>query len=539
MGISPSDDETRHPLPLPLSVIPTTPHPAKLPRLAAEEPPVLAVTLPPAPGMHDGASSPYRSSACPVPGIADFEGLADKESSDEYFDLARPRAVNTKAPSSFSLVTPTDFAIGGAATKSLSPLSSLVNRIGNIGRTSPTRTIYSCRTPEGASSAEDLEVVAHRAEVRRLMQKMMRDELQSEKQRQQQFQQLQPLRTYKRSSMSTIKESPADVSGVELELPYGTVATLDGSESRVTFARTFTKSKEDLSLPMMPADKNKNNGEFPLLKLPALLSPFSSQSPQVLQEKKGVKAHESRLLDHPLSPPKKSFKKWSFSSIFKEQAKVLDSQEKSSFSTFGLANPMQTLLATVSKPVFSNPGADPGEGNFYIKQSEPICETRDGASSIQKITKGRKTLVSDSLSSVDEDASVYEAREARVYASGQLRQTTCRFGGIGNTFKNDIPPQSRSSRTTSDEVGYITAKKHKSRRTSTLSRISSLDLPPPLLRSTPGSEIMIPQMQDQTGGRSETSTIADTAYSQLSPKSLLNCASSSLVDASQVWRRTY
>ncbi|CAK7273592.1 hypothetical protein SEPCBS57363_005728 [Sporothrix epigloea] len=428
--------------------------------------------------------------------------------------------------------------MGGAATKSLSPLSSLINRIGNIGRTSPTRTDYSHRTPEGASSTEDLAVVAHRAEVRRLMHKMMRDELQSEKQRQQQFQQLQPLRTYKRSSMSTIKESPADVSGVELELPYGTVATLDGSESRVPFARTFAKSKEDFSLPMMLTNKDQNNGEFSFLKLPVLSSPFTSQSSQILQENKSVMAHESPLCEFTIPSPKRSLKKWKFGSIFTEQAKVLDSPDKVSYSTFGLANPMQMLPATVSKPLSSNPGEDPFEGSS-LKQSEPKCESGNSASSTQNIAKCHKTVVSDSLSSVDEEASIYEAREARVYASGQLRQTSRRFGAISDIFKSDIQLQSRSGRSSSEDVGYITAKKHKSRRTSTLSRISSLDLPPPLLRSTPGSEIMMPQMQDQVGGRCEIPVIAGIEYGQLSPKSLLNRVSSPTDDSTHLWRPIY
>ncbi|CAK7236936.1 hypothetical protein SCUCBS95973_009777, partial [Sporothrix curviconia] len=241
MGMSPSDDEDRHSLPLSLSAMPAAPRPARLPRRGLEGSPILPRTPPRGLRMHDGASSPRPPSVhYPIPRIPDFEGLAENESDsdDELFQLARLRAAaGTIVPASPVLSTPARSSAGGTDGTGLSPLSSLINRIGNIGRTSPTRPPHPCPTPEAACSTEDLAAAAHRAEVRRLMLKMMQDELQSEQQRQQQLQQMHPPRTYKRSSMSTIKEDPGDVSGAELEPLHATVASLDSGGPRVPFER--------------------------------------------------------------------------------------------------------------------------------------------------------------------------------------------------------------------------------------------------------------------------------------------------------------
>ncbi|CAK7202252.1 hypothetical protein SEUCBS139899_004974 [Sporothrix eucalyptigena] len=208
--------------------------------------------------MHDGASSPRQSSMrCPIPKIPDFEGLAESEtdSDDELLQLARLRAAGNIVTASPVPSTPISSAAGAAEGTSLSPLSSLISRIGNIG--------------QAACSTDDLAAAAHRAEVRRLMHKMMQDDLQSEQQQQQQLLLQHTPRTYKRSSMSTIKEDPGDVSGVELDVPHSIMATLDGSGPHETFELTFTKSKEDMSLPSVLAAKEKNNGKFTLPKPPA------------------------------------------------------------------------------------------------------------------------------------------------------------------------------------------------------------------------------------------------------------------------------
>ncbi|CAK7228750.1 hypothetical protein SBRCBS47491_007012 [Sporothrix bragantina] len=316
--MSPSDDEHRHPLPLLLSDMPAAPRPARLPRLRAEGSPVVPSTPPRISRLHDGASSPRPLSVHqPIPRIPDYEELAENESDsdDELFHLARLRAAGTIVPASPVLSTPGSSTVGGAEGTSLSPLSSLINRIGSIGRTSPLRPAHPCGTPEAACSTEDLAAAAHRADVRRLMLKMMQDELESEQKRQQQLQQMLPPRAYKRSSMSTIKEDPADVSGTELEVPKTTVATLDGSGPSVPFEYTFTKSKEDLSIPSILAKKNIANGKFVLPKPPALPAPASSRSSSVLQRGKSVLPRGFGLRGRLRTPPTNGLKDWVLTSL--------------------------------------------------------------------------------------------------------------------------------------------------------------------------------------------------------------------------------
>ncbi|CAK7242717.1 MAG: hypothetical protein STHCBS139747_004215 [Sporothrix thermara] len=308
MGMSPSDDEHRPPLLLSTSAMPVAPRPARLPRLVAEDPedlPVVPPRTPPRlPHMHDCAISPRQPSVhCPIPDIPDFQGLAENESDsdDELFQFARMRAAasGTIAPGSPVPSMPASSTAGVAdgTTTSLSPLSSLISRIGSIGRTSPSRPPLPCRSPEAACSTEDLAAAAHRAEVRRLMHKMMQDELQSEQQRQHKMQQMHPPRTYKRSSMSTIKEDPADVSGADLivPVPHAVVATLDGSGPREPPERVFTKSREDLTLPSVLAQGRKADSKFVLSKPPALPAPVSSRSSSssssVLQRGRGMLPH--------------------------------------------------------------------------------------------------------------------------------------------------------------------------------------------------------------------------------------------------------
>ncbi|CAK7208519.1 hypothetical protein SEUCBS140593_000200 [Sporothrix eucalyptigena] len=455
MGMSPSDDE-RHPLPLSLSTMPAAPRPARLPRLGAGGSPIPPSTPPRAPHMHDGASSPRQSSMrCPIPKIPDFEGLAESEtdSDDELLQLARLRAAGNIVTASPVPSTPISSAAGAAEGTSLSPLSSLISRIGNIGRTSPSRPANICRTSEAACSTDDLAAAAHRAEVRRLMHKMMQDDLQSEQQQQQQLLLQHTPRTYKRSSMSTIKEDPGDVSGVELDVPHSIMATLDGSGPHETFELTFTKSKEDMSLPSVLAAKEKNNGKFTLPKPPALPAPAVS----------GTRRRGLGMRGRARVPPIRGLKDL-VPSLSTDKVAVDSPLDEASSSAQTQSTLPQPLSGSAEKAISPSTGEEiPGKGSLRLKRVVSVGESEKGDASPSDTMAAP---VSGSLSSMDDDGSIHEAREARVISSDKFRSASDRYSKADNAATKTIGLRSFGKATTGTN-------KKNSLETSTSSRVST------------------------------------------------------------------
>lgn len=506
MGLSPEDDE-RHPLPLPLSALPAAPRPAKLARPGAPETlPVPPSTPPPrAPRLHDAAAtvSPRQGSVhCPIPKIPDFEGLADNEtdSDDELLSRARTRAAGATAnPVPSTPVSLTASGAGGADSTGMSPLSSLISRIGSIGRASPTRPINQSRVPDSTCGTDDLAAAARRAEVRRLTQKMIQEELQSEQMQQPQYQQQQYMsHTYKRSSMSTIKEDPADVSGHNMSHPHNIVAAMDGSGHRSALDYTFVGSREDLSVPFTMVNKGKDKSAYLLPKPPTLPPSVSSRhsAPQVgkvgLPQELGPRGRARGGVQS------KGPKDWMWTSFATDPSARRPLPDGASpFAPVSVSvsvpagEPAKATTETAAKAVFSSSHkAEPGQSSLRVEQVAANCHVqKDKKDEQQNAVAAHTQAASESLSSMDEDGSIHEARKARVVVSGQLRSSSNQLRSVDDIVETSKAETARiTQRASSPLPAAVTKVKKSHRKTSESSHISSLDLPPPLVDVLSGTD---------------------------------------------------
>lgn len=487
----PPGDEESQPVPLSLSVLPAAPRPARLARPGAFDttlPPVPPSTPPPrafrlrdftaAAEAGDGSNSSPRqgSGRCPIPKIPDFEGLSDSEtdSDDELLSRARMRAAGLSAsPVPSTPVSLTPGGVGGTDGTGMSPLTSLISRIGIIGRTSPVRQAHPGRTPEASCSTDDLVAAARRAEVRRLTQKIIQEELQNEQlqqqkqlQRRQQSQQYSS-RSYKRSSMSTIKEDPADISAHDVGHPYNTVSIMDGSGYRTSLEYTFARSREDITVPSTLSSKGKEAGTYLLPKPPILPQSAASRHSAAQAGKaslpQGIAARGQARGNIQGKGSKNSI--WSSFAADPSARRPLP-EGASPFAqsaTSALKETAKTTTGIAGKTVSSSiHEADP-QNSLRVKHFASNSQIQNGKNDDkQDIAPSQSQIVSDSLSSVDEVGSIHEARKARVVVSG---------------------------RTSSPVITAVTKLKKSSRRkTSESSQISTLDLPPPLVNILLGSD---------------------------------------------------
>ncbi|KAL1896825.1 hypothetical protein Sste5346_004458 [Sporothrix stenoceras] len=509
MSLSPPGVDARHPMPLNLSALPAAPRPAKLARPGASDTALSSVppsTPPPRSSRQRGvtaAESPRQGSGrCPIPKIPDFEGLADSEtdSDDELLSHARMRAAGLSAspvPSTPVKLSPGG-GVGGNDGTGMSPLTSLISRIGIIGRSSPVRPVTQGRTPESSCSTDDLVAAARRAQVRRLTQKMIQEELQSEQlQQQQKSHHHQPQqyisRSYKRSSMSTIKEDPADISAHDLGHPYNTVSIMDGSSYRTSLEYTFTQSREDLSVPSSLYSKGKEAGTY-LLPKPPMLSPSVSSRHSAAQAGKASLPQGIAVRGRPRGGvqgkgPKNSI--WASFATDPSARRPLP-ESASPFAHSATSAPKQaakTTTGVATKTVSSSIHEAEPQSSLRVKHFASNGQMQGDRKNEKQgtVAHSQSQAVSDSLSSVDEDGSIHEARKARVVVSGQLRSSSNRLDNIVDvvtTADNAGAPQ----RTSSPLVTAVTKFKKSSRRkTSESSHISSLDLPPPLVNILLGS----------------------------------------------------
>ncbi|KJR83021.1 uncharacterized protein SPSK_03910 [Sporothrix schenckii 1099-18] len=538
LGLS-ADAEQRHPLPLSLSSLPAAPRPAKLARPVLSEItfPVPPSTPPPprtSSRLHAALSPRRGTGRCPIPKIPDFEGLADSEtdSDDELLSHARMRAAGlgaTPVPS-----TPVKLGSGGASGgvggsdgAGMSPLTSLISRIGIIGRTSPARAANQGRTPESSCSTDDLVAAARRAEVRRLTQKMIQEELQNEQQQQQQFLYLQQQRqqrqqyqkfqqqyyhqaqphqprTYKRSSMSTIKEDPADISSLDLAHPRNTVAVMDGSGYRTSLEFVFTRSRDDLSVPPALSNKGKVSDTY-LLPKPPLLPPsvlskhFASQAGKAgLPEGPGecIQVHGGGSLGRefgdfisasfatdpsarrPLPEGALSFVPTSTQDTVAAGV-TTGTTGKTVASSTHVAEPGQKSLRV--KHVASNGGPAQKNSKDKIKGQQDDADISETAQA-----------VSDSLSSMDEDGSIHEARKARIVVSGRARNTSNHIGSTDDTVEKAEADTFTATHKDSPLLTAVARFRKSRRKTSESSYVSTLDLPPPLVNDLSNSNNSAP-----------------------------------------------
>ncbi|KIH94349.1 hypothetical protein SPBR_05538 [Sporothrix brasiliensis 5110] len=533
MGLSP-DAEQRHPLPLSLSSLPAAPRPAKLARPVLSETtfPVPPSTPPPprASSRLHAALSPRRGAGrCPIPKIPDFEGLADSEtdSDDELLSHARMRAAGlgaTPVPS-----TPVNLGSGGASGgvggsdgAGMSPLTSLISRIGIIGRTPPARTANQGRTPESSCSTDDLIAAARRAEVRRLTQKMIQEELQNEQQQQQQFLYLQQQRqqrqqyqkfqqqyyhqaqphqprTYKRSSMSTIKEDPADISSLDLTHPRNTVAVMDGSGYRTSLEFVFTQSRDDLSVPPALSNKGKESDTYLLPKPPMLPPSVSSKHFASQAGKAGLpEGPGERIQDHGGGNLGKEFGDF-ISASFATDPSARRPLPEGALS-FVPTSTQATVAAgvttgTTGKTVASSTHvAEPGQKSLRVKHvasngGPAQKNSKDKIKGQQDDADISETAqaVSDSLSSMDEDGSIHEARKARIVVSGRARNTSNYIGSTDDAVEKAEADTFIATHKDSPLLTAVARFRKSRRKTSESSYVSTLDLPPPLVNDLSNS----------------------------------------------------
>ncbi|EPE05310.1 c6 zinc finger domain containing protein [Ophiostoma piceae UAMH 11346] len=482
--------------PVPIAVLPAAPPPAKLaPRRAVVDDhlPTRPCTPPPSSTAHppilpaEGGSSPQHSpSRFPIPRIPDFEGLVDSgtDSDDELFQLSRVKASSSTvfpAGGSPGPSTPKKSSTAGSASgsvtdsSSLSPLSSLMNRIGSIGRGSPTQATSHCeQTPEAAKSSDNLAVAAHRAEVRRLTHKRMQEELHKNR---------HPYssHSYKRSTMSTIKEDATDTSprGIAAMQQKALSASLGNSPSRRCTEYNVVKSTEDLSMPSVVDRKLKKKGSISLS-----LEPNSSASSLVLPRAFALQGNARIKLPQGLevrgrsrNSRSRSLRDWVWSSFAANQpqggapvGQELPPTEVSAVSD-SQDGPSKASYATDGK------GKMGGLGDLGFRHATPsdgICTKPARVAAQRTGTKEMSETTPESLSSLDEDASIHEACKARVVTSGRLSASSVHPLSSDSAVWNTIGADSRQ------HVNLAPIARH-GQESSGASRISTLNLPSPCL----------------------------------------------------------
>ena len=492
---SPSSPEQQ---PVPIAVLPAAPRPAKLaPQRAIVDdhrpvrpctPPPLSASRPPVLPAADDSSPQHSPSRCPIPKIPDFEGLVDSgtDSDDELLQLSRAKASSSTAFTATGSPGPStpkkSSTVGGAGgsvtdSSSLSPLSSLMNRIGSIGRGSPTPVSGHCeQTPEAAKSSDNLAVAAHRAEVRRLTHKRMQEELHKER---------HPYssHSYKKSTMSTIKEDAADASprGSATKQQQSLTTTLGGGPSRHCTEFNAVKSTEGLSVPTAVGRRLKKKSSPFLSKEPAssvsgpvLPRAFALQGNTRIKLPQGLEARgRSR------NSRSRSLRDWVWSSFAADQP-----QERGPVGQQQPPTEVSAVSGSQDVPSQVPSSATDGRGNmgevgnltFQHTTSGDGIDTKPAQTDTQgTATKEMSGATPDSLSSLDEDASIHEACKARVVTSGRLSALSVHPLSSDSAVWNALGADSHQHMVPPPMARH-------GRGSSNASRISTLNLPSPCLK---------------------------------------------------------
>ncbi len=390
---------------------------------------------------------------CPIPQIPDFEGLAESEtdSDDELLQRARMRA--SGVASSPKLATPTRPVDVGTDGAGLSPLSSLINRIGAIGRSSPSRHSRS-HSPEPENDTEDLAAAAHRAEVRRLTHKIIQEELEKERQP-------QPSRSYKRSTMTTIKEDPSDASIVLNGEKSDTLAAADGSGPRdsVQYGRTgHNENSEDAST------RSRKGKETVTLRASTSTSKNTVPARSfALQNSKVGLPHGLGIRGRTRSGEAKTPKDSS------EVVPVADQPPKCRLQPTALSSTGVSTLPSSS-------------GCAASKQARSQdSDSKD----LLRLTPPHSREISDSLGSVEDDGSIHEAREAHFVTARQLHTASRHVYSIdylkeAHAFVHSVPNSAQRAPRREGEQDH---------KPSDSSQISSLELPPPVVSMSSTSQV--------------------------------------------------